>query len=80
MTTRAASWFKRLCETVKNPDLRRTFRERVPAAKLVGWADAIERAREEAKENLGENQTKISLSLDCRSEHPSAKGTTDQHS
>jgi len=49
MTTRAAAWFLRMCESVKNPDLRRTFRERRPGTRLLAWAESIERARNEAK-------------------------------
>lgn len=42
MVLRSATWFTKHCETIKSAEMRRSLRERAPAAKLLAWARAAD--------------------------------------
>ena len=42
MIKRAAAWFSKQCDTIKNVEMRQSLTERAPAAKLLSWARAID--------------------------------------
>jgi len=83
MMSRAAAWFSNLCDSVKSQDLKRSFRERGPASKLLSWTDALEKKQAAAETAAAENHTKISLNADSRTEQAEpiiAQGSTDEYS
>jgi tRNA U34 5-methylaminomethyl-2-thiouridine-forming methyltransferase MnmC len=60
MITRAAAWFHKQSSAVKNPDMRRTLRERLPAAKLLAWAEGAEHEFGGHETDIRQHHTEIS--------------------
>ena len=83
MISRAATWLRNLCDSVKNQDLRRSLRNRGPASKLVAWASEIDGKRNAASSGTGEYLKNELLSADPRPNPSGAEDANvvpDQHS
>jgi eukaryotic-like serine/threonine-protein kinase len=68
MIKRAAAWFSKQCDTIKNVEMRRSLTERAPAARLLAWARAIDGEFGWHETDIRQHQTDISPNSEPGSE------------
>jgi tetratricopeptide (TPR) repeat protein len=79
MIARSASWFAKQCESIRNPEMRRSLQARSPALKLLGWSTPAEHDFGGYETDIRQHHTEVSPPSTTESEVPgsSAANRTD---